>query len=137
MDKGEDMETNAGGVDMRIHLAQRTHQEATTTDGLMNFCELSELMVERIVPDATAAPIGFTGLGNGVELDSTGVEINVPLIRVTSAPISSVMRLIRSRIELKKGMLLVALPVAAESRVAFCPGTRTCSRSRLVRTRLT
>lgn len=76
-------------------MVHTTHHETTTTDGLRNFCELSELMVDKIVPDATAAPIELTGLGSGVEVDSTDVGINVPRIRVTSAPISSVIRLIR------------------------------------------
>ena len=70
--------------------------------------ELSEFIVERMVPEAAAAPMllklkAGTG-GTMVELtNSTPVAPGKkdPRIRVTSALISSVIRLIRSRMLLK------------------------------------
>ena len=71
--------------------------------------ELSEFMVERMVPEAAAAPMllklkAGTG-GTMVELTNCSTPVapgkKDPRIRVTSALISSVIRLIRSRMLLK------------------------------------
>lgn len=88
------------------------------------FCgtELTVLMAETIDPAAAAAPmfsrlaaVTRGGRGEVTTVDPPGV--NEPRIRVTRAPISSVIRLIRSRMVLRK-----AAPGTAEAAEPAEPG---------------
>lgn len=84
------------------------------------FCgtELTVLMAETIEPAAAAAPMfsRLAAVTKGGRGEVTTVEppgVNEPRIRVTSEPISSVIRLIRSRIVLRNAAPGTAEPADA------------------------
>ena len=93
--------------------------------------ELSELMVDKMVPEAAAAPMlskfMTVTVGASVEVNSEPVEpgMKEPRIRVTRALISSVIRFIRSRMLLKNvapGILELDTDAVADTCVEFWPG---------------
>ena len=91
-----------------------------------------------------AALMSGAEVANGGSGDPDGLGVNEPRIRETKAPISSVIRLIRSRIVLKKAVPGIGAG-AAGGAFWFCPTDATAwtdcnrfwSRSKLTRTRRT